>query len=210
MNDSIKPHLTEAQFLASTGDVEPFRFILSGKKGTIVFPDYNAGTVEEARAMEHKLQHAIDPYDGLEKWLSTEDFEKLRSVGLNARKINSLYSMAYQYTNGEKRARKSIKQSDLDAECADPSPFTFVLSSGKRVIFPDFASGDYDEIRDFYQVLQMNQRAPEVFLRKWIGEQSWKNLQTLNLNARQLSELAESAIDHYIASRGTPGESIAS
>ncbi|GAA4923470.1 hypothetical protein [Nesterenkonia rhizosphaerae] len=206
MTDSPKAHLTEAEFLAKTQEFQPFQFTLGGRKGTITFPDFNAGSVAEARAMEHKIQTAIDPLDALEKWLPAEEFAKLKSANLNARKISALFEMAHTYTNGEKRARRHVKASDLDAECKDPAPFTFVLKNSKRVVFPDFASGTVEEMREFYQVLHMNRTDPELILQKWIGDKSWDALQSLNLNARQLAALCDEAIAHYQATRGSLGE----
>lgn len=206
MTDSPITHLTEADFLDKVPDIEPFQLKLGGKKGTVTFPDFNAGTVEEARAMEDKMRRAIDPLDAMREWLPSEDYKRLVAQNFNARKVSTIYQMAYQYTNGAKRARGSISTADLQTESPDPAPFTFTLSSGKRVIFPDFASGTIEEMRDFYQVLEMNQAAPEIVLKKWIGEKSWENLSERKYNARQLAALCERAIGHYESNRGTPGE----
>lgn len=206
MTDSPKTHLTEADFLDKVQDIEPFQLKLGGKKGTVTFPDFNSWTVEEARSMEAKIKRSIDPLDAMREWLPTEEYRRLEAQGFNARKIGTIFQMAYQYTSGAKRARGSISTADLQTECPDPAPFTFTLSSGKRVIFPDFASGTIEEMRDFYQALEMNQADPEVVLKKWIGEKSWENLSERSYNARQLAALCERAIAHYESNRGTPGE----
>lgn len=210
MTDTPVAHLTEEEFLSQTSGFEPFRFTLSGKKGTIVFPDFNAASVEDARAVEAKINNAIDPLDAMQQWLSAEDYQKLVSANLNARKINALFSMAWTYTQGDKRARKSITASALDAECQDPKPYTFVLRNSKRIIFPDFASGSMEDVREFYRVAETNRNSPEVVLQHWIGKDSFENLKSLDLNARQLADLTTRAIQHYEATRGTPGESRAS
>lgn len=206
MTDSPKTHLTEADFLDKVPDIDPFQLKLGGKKGTVTFPDFNSGTVEEARAMEDRLARAIDPLDAMREWLPSDDYKRLADQNFNARKVSTIYQMAYQWTNSAKRARGSISTSDLQMECPDPAPFTFTLSSGKRVIFPDFASGTVEEMRDFYQVLDMNRSAPEIILQKWIGAKSWENLSERAYNARQLAALCERAIGHYESNRGTPGE----
>lgn len=203
---SIKPHLTEAEFLAQTEGFEPFRYILSGKKGTITFPDFNAGSVEDARAVEAKINNSIDPLDAMQQWLSVEDYQKLLDTKLNARKVNTLFKMAWSHTQGEKRARKSITAAALDSECQDPQPFTFMLRDSKRVIFPDFASGTVDDVREFYRVAETNQNDPHAILRQWLSKESYDNLRGLKLNARQLADLTTRAITHYESTRGTPGE----
>lgn len=211
MTDSLKPTITVEQFLAKHGSEErPFVFKLGGNRGNIVFPDYNAGSVDEARQTEHRIQRAIDPMDAMKEWLPAEDYAKLEKLDLNARKIESLFAMAHAYVNGEKRARSQITRNALDAECPDPTPFSMISGDGKRIIFPDFATQSVEAVREFYETLRIHQHAPEIILRTWLDEKSYENLMALDLNARQLSNLCNDVVEHYMAAKGTPGESNAS
>lgn len=75
----------------------PYRFALKGNK-VISFPDPMEMDFLEAEALVHSLSNPETSLtEALERWLTEEDFTKLKDAGLNMRQIGALMQAVGDY-----------------------------------------------------------------------------------------------------------------